>query len=153
MILVRAARSKDVPRLLEIATHSATAARWNPAEYGKMLSTDASRRIALVIVEDDRVEGFLVARQVADDEWEIENLAVNGPARRRGLGSHLMGEFLNLARQRRARNIFLEVRESNHAARGLYQKWAFVETGRRKNYYQDPPEDAVVLQFSFPVYG
>lgn len=154
MIRVRSANREDLGRMLEIAGHSATAARWNEAEYRKFLAAaPRPALLALVITEEDRVEGFLVARQVADDEWEIDNVAVSGQARRRGLGSHLLGEFLNLARKRRGRNIFLEVRESNHAARALYEKWAFIETGRRKNYYQDPPEDAVVLQFSFPQFG
>lgn len=154
MIGVRTAKSEDLARVLEIAGHSGTAVRWNEAEYRKFLeATSSPALVALVIVENDRVEGFLVAKQVAADEWEIEDVAVNGQARRRGLGSHLLGEFLNLARKRRGRNVFLEVRESNRAARGLYEKWAFVETGRRKTYYQDPPEDALVLQFSFPAFG
>ena len=46
--------------------------------------------------------------------------------------------------------IFLEVRESNRAAKALYEKWAFTEEGRRKAYYTDPEEDALILKFSFP---
>ena len=151
MIRVRLASSDDLPRLLEIASHSATAARWNQADYIKLFGADAPRGlVALVIEEHDTVMGFLAGRQVAGDEWEIENVAIRGPARRRGLGSHLLGEFLNLARDRGGRNVFLEVRESNHAARALYEKWAFIEEGRRKNYYQDPAEDALILRFAFP---
>jgi [ribosomal protein S18]-alanine N-acetyltransferase len=151
MIRVRPATGEDVGRLIEIASHSATAARWNPAEYGKLLSSEAPRGlVALVIQENDQVMGFLAGRQVAKDEWEIDNVFISGPARRRGLGSHLLGEFLNLARDRGGRNVFLEVRKSNHAARALYEKWAFVEAGLRKNYYQDPVEDALILRFSFP---
>jgi ribosomal-protein-alanine N-acetyltransferase len=91
-----------------------------------------------------------VAARVLGDEWEIENLAVAGPARRRGLGSRLVGELLDRARRRRARSVFLEVRESNQAARMLYQKWAFLPAGRRKAYYCDPVEDALLFQFIFP---
>jgi ribosomal-protein-alanine N-acetyltransferase len=92
----------------------------------------------------------LAARQVAGSEWEIENVAVSGPARRRGLGSHLLGAFLDLVRSRGGIEVYLEVRESNRAARALYEKWAFQEAGRRKSYYRDPDEDALVLRFSFP---
>jgi [ribosomal protein S18]-alanine N-acetyltransferase len=95
------------------------------------------------------VEGFIIARQI-DDEWEIENIAIHGPARRLGLGTRLLGAFLDLVREHGGKQVFLEVRESNHAARALYEKWAFVESGRRKLYYHDPPEDAVVLHFSPP---
>lgn len=151
MIRVRPATREDLTRVLEIALHSATAAAWNPDEYHKLFSGDPpGRLVALVIQEKDQVAGFLVGRQISEVEWEIDNVAISGSARRRGLGSHLLGEFLNHVRARGGRDVFLEVRESNRAARGLYEKWAFVEAGRRKDYYQDPSEDALVLRFSFP---
>jgi [ribosomal protein S18]-alanine N-acetyltransferase len=153
MIRVRPAQSQDVPRLMEIASHSPTAARWNQEAYAKLFAPDTSPGLAgLVIEEDGHAMGFLVGRSVdaqGDNEWEIENVAVSGPARRRGLGSRLLGEFLRLVRERGGREIFLEVRESNRAARTLYEKWAFVEAGRRKAYYQNPQEDALILKFSF----
>jgi len=62
----------------------------------------------------------------------------------------MVGEFINLAKIIGAKAIFLEVRESNRAARALYEKWAFTEEGRRKSYYKDPEEDALILKFSFP---
>jgi len=163
-IHVRAARPSDQTRLVEIASHSVTAAQWNQAEYLKLFSLhelDAQSQIgagtrpqpqsrtALVVEQDGNVVGFIVGRQV-DDEWEIENIAVTGAARRCGLGSRLVGELLDLARSRGGKSVFLEVRESNRAARSLYEKWAFLEVGRRKMYYQNPPEDALVLKFKFP---
>ncbi len=156
MIRVRPVRIEDVPRLLEIASHSPTAARWNEQAYARLFAPDAPPGlVGLVIHENDRVMGFLVGRSLGHDdrEWEIDNVAIAGPARRRGLGSHLLGEFLNLVRDRRGHQVFLEVRESNQAARKLYEKWAFIETGRRKAYYQDPAEDALVFSFSFPQFG
>src|SRR5262245_34305980 len=153
MITVRHARSEDIPRMMEIAVHAATAALWTERAYAEFFASDpgdSSRPVILVIQENDKVAGFLAARQVAGDEWEIENLAVSGSARRRGLGSRLLGEFLNLVRDRGGSEIYLEVRESNRAARKLYEKWAFVEAGIRKSYYHNPPEDALVLRFSFP---
>jgi ribosomal-protein-alanine N-acetyltransferase len=83
-------------------------------------------------------------------EWEIENIAVAGPARRRGLGTRLLGELLDQARDRGADAVFLEVRESNRAARALYEKWAFLESGRRRGYYKDQEEDAIVYRLCFP---
>jgi ribosomal-protein-alanine N-acetyltransferase len=153
MIRVRPARSQDVPRLLEIASHSATAARWNEQEYAKLFEPSApTGLVGLVIEENDQVLGFLAGRRLTEDglEWEIENVAVSGQARRRGLGSRLLGEFLNLVRDRGGRDIFLEVRASNDAAQRLYQKWAFVQAGVRKSYYQSPEEDALILRLSFP---
>jgi [ribosomal protein S18]-alanine N-acetyltransferase len=60
-----------------------------------------------------------------------------------------MEEFMSVARNRGGKAIFLEVRGSNQAARRLYKKLAFAEAGRRKMYYDDPEEDALVLKFSF----
>jgi len=150
MILVRHAVSADLPHLAEIAKTSATAAHWSNDEYAKLIAPEmVQERVTLVIEQDGVVAGFIVGRPLAE-EWEIENIAVRGPARRRGMGSHLLGEFLNLARNRGGKQVFLEVRESNQAARSLYEKWAFIESGRRGSYYQDPVEDAVILKFCFP---
>src|SRR5882724_5113719 len=160
-VRVRPAQAGDLPRLVEIASHSVTAAQWNPAEYQKLFALDPASstghthtghsqpRTALVVEQDGSVVGFIVGRQ-ADEEWEIENIAVTGSARRSGLGSRLVGELLDLVRSRGGTSVFLEVRESNRAARSLYEKWAFIEVGRRKMYYQNPAEDALVLKFIFP---
>lgn len=154
-IRVRPAQESDLPRLVEIASHSATAAQWNQAEYLKLFALNQppnhpqDHRTALVVEQAGGVAGFIVGRQVAD-EWEIENIAVTGAARRRGLGSRLVGELLDHVRGRGGKTVFLEVRESNRAARSLYEKWAFIEVGRRKAYYQNPAEDALILKFNFP---
>ena len=165
-VRVRPAKPADLPRLVEIASHSATAAQWNQAEYQKLFASEqpeaetqanpqiidpnikAQPRTALVVEQEGTVAGFIVGRQV-QDEWEIENIAVTGAARRCGMGSRLVGELLDLVRKRGGKSVFLEVRESNHAARSLYEKWAFLEVGRRKMYYQNPAEDALVLKFKF----
>jgi ribosomal-protein-alanine acetyltransferase len=161
-VRVRAAEAADLPRLVEIASHSATAAQWNQIEYLKLFAPkqlEAERqvdshaqpqlRIVLVVEQDGNVVGFIVGLQAAD-EWEIENIAVTGAARRCGLASRLVGELLDHVRSRGGKTVFLEVRESNRAARSLYEKWAFVEVGRRRSYYQHPAEDALILKFNFP---
>src|SRR5947207_2735849 len=144
-IKTRKAVPEDLPRLIEIAKHAVTAAHWSTAQYERIF---LSERLALVMEEDGCVEGFIIGRGLAE-EWEIENVAVTGPVRRRGLGSRLLGEFLHHVQSSGGREVFLEVRESNRAARALYEKWAFIEAGRRKSYYQDPSEDALVLKFYF----
>jgi ribosomal-protein-alanine N-acetyltransferase len=145
MIRVRHATAADLSRMMEIAGHAVTAAQWSQKQYEQMFS---SERLVLVIAEDDQVLGFVAGRGAAG-EWEIENIAVTGAARRRGLGSRLLGEFLHHVRSSGGTEVFLEVRESNRAARALYEKWAFIEAGRRKGYYHDPPEDALILKFYF----
>ena len=148
-IRVRDFRAGDVDAVMAIQGHSVTASEWTREHYLAVVRRQSDRRHALVIEDEGAVGGFIVGSKVSD-EWEIENLAVAPDARRRRLGSHLVGEFINLAKILGGRAVYLEVRESNRAARRLYEKWAFVEEGRRKAYYKDPVEDALLLKFSFP---
>lgn len=150
MIRVRQALAGDLEEMLQIAHGSATAAQWPRKQYEALFAPEASReRIALVIEEASRPCGLLIAR-IVGNEWEIENVAVQPEARRRGLGSRLLSEFLAGVKNDAGISVYLEVRESNRAARRLYEKWGFSEAGKRKNYYQDPPEDALILKISFP---
>ena len=82
---------------------------------------------------------------IVSDELHINTLAVNPACRRIGLASHLMREVMGEAARRGARRATLEVRESNAAARGLYERLGFRVAGVRRNYYTDPVEDAIIL--------
>jgi [ribosomal protein S18]-alanine N-acetyltransferase len=145
--LIRPATFDDVPALMALEKHAVTAAHWSAGQYHAIFSP-TQPRIALVIEDQGAIQGFLIAR-IIDSEWEIENIAIAGPARRRGLGTRLLGELLSTARSRGATAVFLEVRESNFAARRLYQKWAFSENGRRAAYYRDPEEAAITYRLDF----
>ncbi|HSZ02603.1 MAG TPA: ribosomal protein S18-alanine N-acetyltransferase [Terriglobales bacterium] len=142
---IRLATPADIPTMMTLAKLAATAAHWSAEQYEEVFSGDVPFRVVLVLEEEAAMLGFVAGRAVGE-EWEIENIAVAAPARRRGLGTRLLGEFLDLARGRGAEAVFLEVRESNFEARRLYEKLAFVETGRRKGYYREPEQDAVVYR-------
>lgn len=88
--------------------------------------------------------GYAVLRIIAP-EAEIENICVAPACRRSGVGETLMAEMLRLAAERDAERIFLEVRAHNEPAKALYLKRGFVESYRRKNYYQGPTEDAIIM--------
>jgi [ribosomal protein S18]-alanine N-acetyltransferase len=104
--------------------------------------------VALIVEEELRVQGFVIAHAVGA-EWEIENIAIAGSARRRGLGTRLLGELLDLARAKGAEAVFLEVRASNRAAQALYEKWSFTPSGLRKCYFKNPEEDAILYRLEF----
>lgn len=97
------------------------------------------------MLEDKTLDGFLVARHVVE-EWELENIVIATALRGRGFGSLLVQQFLARARVSQAQAIFLEVRESNTAARRLYEKFGFVESGVRRAYYSSPTEDAITYE-------
>jgi ribosomal-protein-alanine N-acetyltransferase len=140
---IRPATLADIPKMMALARLAAAAAQWSAEQYQTVFS--GVSRVALVVEEGADVQGFIAGRTMGE-EWEIENIAVAGPVRRRGLGARLLGEFLDMARGRGAEAVFLEVRESNLEARQFYEKWAFVQTGRRKDYYREPEEDAIVYR-------
>ena len=103
------------------------------------------------LAEDDT--GFILVR-AAGDEAEVLTLAVEPAARRRGIGSALMGAASSRAAELGARRLFLEVGSVNYAAVAMYRRLGFVEVGRRKDYYttQDGGrEDALVLSVEIPL--
>ncbi len=145
---IRAATVADLPAMMTLEKRSATAAHWSAEQYAALFRFPNPGRVSLILQEEAELQGFLIARGVGE-EWEIENIAIAGSARRRGLGTRLVGEFLDLAKARGAAAVFLEVRESNQAARALYEKWAFLESGSRRSYYKDPEEDAILYRLDF----
>ncbi len=144
-MLIRHATPADLPAIVALERQAATAAHWSSGQYQAVFLDSAPRRIVLVLEETSTIQAFLIARTL-DQEWEIENVVVSDRVQRRGLGSRLLDEFLALARGQGATAVFLEVRESNRAARALYGKASLVHTGRRKHYYREPEEDALVYR-------
>jgi ribosomal-protein-alanine N-acetyltransferase len=98
-----------------------------------------------VIRDEGHVVGYVCLWEVAD-ELHITNIAVHPSARRRGIGRRLLGNMLDDARQRALRLVVLEVRPSNTEARALYESFGFRVVGRRRGYYYDTGEDALVME-------
>jgi len=118
---------------------------WSEASFREALR--ASWSFGLVAENPDQVIGYVVAREAAGT-GEILNLAVDLPHRRRGIARALLEAALAALRRRRAEEVYLEVRASNEAAQGLYRRAGFLPVGRRRGYYRNPAEDALVLRRS-----
>jgi [ribosomal protein S18]-alanine N-acetyltransferase len=127
--VIRPARPDDLPAISAIQRSSPEAAPWDPAGYE-----------ILVAEVDSQVVGFVVTRTITDGEHEILNLAVAPQFRRRGVARKLVQPVLS-------GTVFLEVRESNSAALAFYNSLGFQELSRRRAYYTDPLEGAIVLKF------
>ena len=80
------------------------------------------------------------------EDCDINNVAVLPEYRRRGIGRRMMESFLVRCRGKGAKRVLLEVRESNLAAIGLYAAFGFAVIGKRRDYYDDPREDAVLME-------
>jgi ribosomal-protein-alanine N-acetyltransferase len=141
---IRVGRSGDLEAMSALGRQSPTAAHWPESFYAALFEKGAAERISLVVEEEKgELRGFLVAR-VAGDECELENVVVAESSQGRGLGSKLIRALIDEVGDRKIARIFLEVRESNLAARALYLKCGFAISGRRASYYAGPSEDAVL---------
>ena len=103
----------------------------------------------VALAADGGVAGYLCLKLVLD-EAEILDVAVRDSLRGRGIGRILVQSALALCRERKAVQVSLEVRVGNQAAIALYRRLGFLETGRRKGYYEDG-EDALLMDYTFEV--
>ena len=113
---------------------------WTAETFEKMLASPVSH-VYVARLEDGTLAGFC-ACWVIGDEMHINTVAVDGRYRRRGIAEQLLREALRRAGVRTAT---LEVRRSNDAALGLYRKLGFEVRAVRKEYYQNPVEDGLIL--------
>ncbi len=134
-MLVRQGTPDDLEAVKEIQSGSPEASDWDVRDY---LAYDFR-----VLEFSGRLAGFSVARRTAEDESELLNLAVAPGMRRRGFGNALLRD---LAARHRG-TVYLEVRESNTAAREFYKCFGFQIVTSRAGYYREPPEAAVVMKF------
>ena len=102
----------------------------------------------LALAEDGGVLGYLFFTTVLD-EGSVDNIAVRPDCRKPGVASQLLQVFLNFAQGNRLAFLTLEVRASNYDAIALYGSRGFRSVGRRKNYYEHPREDAIIMTREF----
>jgi len=115
---------------------------WTLADFRECL---AAATPVFVAARGHEVVGYVISRAAAD-EGEILNLAVAPGQQRHGVGRSLAQHALEDLAARGARSVYLEVRESNAAARRLYEGLGFEAVARRPNYYRQPAEAALVLR-------
>jgi len=140
---IRPLRPADAAFISDIQRDSTEAAQWPPESYVKLATSPGG--VFLVCEANTGIIGFVAARQVAD-EAEILNIAVHRDFRRKGVASALLLAALDKFRSFTIARVFLELRESNHPARALYEHLGFALSGRRKSYYRDPTEDALCMR-------
>lgn len=113
----------------------------------RMLGEELENQCAAFLVaedEDGKVLGY-AGLLVMMDEGYITNVAVFPEYRRMGVAAKIIEVYMNFAKANRLAFLTLEVRPSNAAAIALYHRFGFEEVGRRKNYYDLPKEDALIL--------
>jgi len=144
-VKIRKATFDDIAGMLELDRESPAAGHWSAQQYRELIAGEqpVSRMAWVATAAKAELAGFLVAKHLVP-EWELENIVVAPSARRTGVATRLLEALLSAARVTHSEAVFLEVRESNSAAQALYQKIGFRGAGRRKSYYSNPLEDAVL---------
>lgn len=133
----------DVHAVAEIE-HEAFTTPWKAETFEGLIGRDG---MELLVMEGSGgvVMGYAVLWCILD-QGELANIAVRPEDRGRGLGARLLEEVLAVCRAHGVASLYLEVRASNAAAIALYERFGFRDVGRRRDYYQNPTEDARVLE-------
>ena len=113
----------------------------------KSIASELNNELAfwLTAIEGDLVAGY-IGSQTVIDETDMMNVAVHPDFRRKGIAEALVNALVEAMKSRGSRCLTLEVRASNEPAIMLYEKLGFSQIGRRKNYYRNPREDALILR-------
>ena len=138
---IRRARPDDVDGILNIEQ----AAFGDPFCQKDIFSYICSETgMCFTALDGSGVVGYIIGRKIPP-EGEIYRIAVREDKRRCGIGFRLLSYGLKTEMGHGVETVFLEVRSKNIAARALYSAYGFKEMGLRKNYYQNPQDDAVVM--------
>lgn len=141
MIEICLAKEGDAPALAALEKESFSHP-WSENAFLTLLKEENSR--CVILREGTELLGYLTLTMVLD-RAQINTVAVSSARRRQGLGRRLLEEGIRLCRAAKMSAMELEVRAGNLAALTLYRTLGFMEVGRRKGYYRDPPEDAVLM--------
>ncbi len=146
-VTIRDFTPHDLSAILKIQDENPAAARWAADDFARLMG--GGRGFILVAESQGEtpssVTGFAAYHSMAEDA-ELLNLAVAVEYQRHGVGGMLVREGAQRLRKQGARRLWLEVRESNATARKFYIGLGFFERGRRRSYYSDPQEDALVME-------
>jgi ribosomal-protein-alanine N-acetyltransferase len=142
--LLRPAEERDLTGISRIE-RSSFADPWTEESFRRLIDVEAAIFLVAECDPDSTVAGYVAAFSVGED-GEVLNVAVAPDFRGRGLAGQMLDAVLIELGARGVRAAFLEVRESNEAALGLYGSRGFAEIGRRRGYYRRPVEDALVMR-------
>ncbi|EKX54412.1 hypothetical protein GUITHDRAFT_63592 [Guillardia theta CCMP2712] len=141
------AQVEDLDQILQLDTQAYNGkSLWPRSIYESELNSTNNEIFVLKFPENGEIVGFACCSLVLD-ECSITNIVVSKNHLRKGFASQLLSYMLDFGNSKGVRQWYLEVRaETNPAAVALYKKFGFESVGRRKHYYSNPREDALILQ-------
>lgn len=149
VIHVRTAGPADMPGVIALERATAEAPHWAEAVYSTIVGAGGLRRCIVVAEAEGKLIGFAVGKVIdigGEVSAELESVAVGVEARRSGVGRALCGAVTEWCRARGAATLELEVRAESAGAIALYGGLGFVPVGRRREYYREPADDAVLMR-------
>lgn len=141
MMEIRQMQLDDLEQVMEIENENFSVP-WTETGFFTFLIREDT--LFLVAQEKEEILGYCGVVMV-QDEGDITNVAVKKSWQNQGVGKKLMKELVKSTEQEGVARLFLEVRASNEPALRLYRNMGFVQTGIRKNYYEEPREDGIVM--------
>lgn len=144
-IILRSTLRADLQPITLIERKVYSGRPWSHDSFAKLLQQDHYQFLTAEL--DQQVVGYLVC-QIAGDEAELHNIAIEPTVQKKGIASQLLALLLRQLTEQEVASLFLLVRRSNQAAIQLYRKFHFQEWGCRHNYYHDPSEDALVFRIT-----
>lgn len=142
---IRPATIDDLAAVMELETTSFPTDAWSIELMRSELAGDHTHY--LVLEDEGEIVGYAGLRALAGDpDTDVQTIAVAEDRRGRGDGRRLLHSLLRIAVAAKAKHVFLDVRDDNAPARGLYEAEGFVQIGRRPHYYQPDDVDAVVMR-------
>lgn len=145
-ILLRHATLADIPALCALEKECFTLP-WQEDSFAFALN-NPSLFFLPVLTAGEEIVGYAVM-QCLFEEAELQNIAVKENFRNSGFGKRILQACFDEATAKNAEKMYLEVREGNMPARTLYEKNGFCPYARRRNYYKEPTEDAIMMVKSF----
>lgn len=144
--MVRPFAEPELAAVYAIQLQCPQAAQWRAEDYLRLAGETGGTVLVAEVAgaPPGKITGF-AAFHHGGDEAELRNLAVEPAQQRQGIARALLSEGLRRMQQWGVRRVFLEVRTSNQAARALYDSLGFQLLYTRRNYYQNPPDDALVM--------
>ncbi|MCD7772117.1 MAG: ribosomal protein S18-alanine N-acetyltransferase [Oscillospiraceae bacterium] len=135
---VREMVENDIPAVVKIEQECFTAEAWSEESFRYRLGKPGF--ISLVAVDNGEVVGYIAASEILDEQY-LDSLAVRADYRGQGIATSLMKEAFD-----EEKTVYLEVRKSNLPAIGLYKKLGFTQYAERRDYYDNPTENAILMR-------
>lgn len=143
--VIRELADRDLDQVVRIEEENFSTP-WTRADYANCIIKKEYLALVATGADDQQILGYM-AVMISLDAADVCNVSVDKNYEGRGIGSRLLEAMLRALKEKGVTSVFLEVRETNAGAIHLYEKFGFQQISIRKNYYQKPVENALIMKY------